>query len=399
MAATLLAPGRHVISNVAAIEDVTVMGDVLSAMGVVIDRSALATESSLVLAVPEECTPEAPYELAERIRASIVVLGPLLARFGRAKVPMPGGDDFGSRPIDMHIKGLEAMGAEIAVRHGDLDASADRLRGARINLDYPSVGATENLLMAAVLAKGTTVIDNAAREPEIGDLVDLLSAMGARIDGKDTSTLTIEGVDRLHPTEHVVIPDRVEAATYATAVGLAEGGVTIRGARLEHMDMLAEKLGEMGVHVSAVPDGIWVTSEGRPRAADVSTLPYPGIATDYKPFLLTLLTVCDGVGIVTENVYGANRYAYVAELVRMGADIRTQGHHAVVRGVPQLSGAPIRAHDIRAGAALVLAGLAADGETVVYDAHHVERGYADLVASLSGLGADVGWEELPAGKG
>jgi UDP-N-acetylglucosamine 1-carboxyvinyltransferase len=404
MAATLLAPGRHVISNVAAIEDVTVMGDVLSAMGVVIDRSGLETESSLVLDVPTDCTPEAPYELAERIRASIVVLGPLLARFGRAKVPMPGGDDFGSRPIDMHIKGLEAMGAEIVVRHGDLDARADQLRGGRINLDYPSVGATENLLMAAVLAKGTTVIDNAAREPEIGDLVDLLTAMGARIDGKDTSTLTIEGVDALHPIEHVVIPDRVEAATYATAVGLAEGGVTIRGARLEHMDMLAEKLGEMGVHVSAVDGGdkgggIWVTSEGRPRSADVSTLPYPGIATDYKPFLLTLLTVSEGVSIVTENVYGANRYAYVAELVRMGADIRTQGHHAVVRGVPRLSGAPIRAHDIRAGAALVLAGLAADGSTVVHDAHHVERGYADLVASLQSVGADVTWEEVPSGRG
>jgi UDP-N-acetylglucosamine 1-carboxyvinyltransferase len=398
MAATLLAPGRHVISNVAAIEDVTVMGDVLSAMGVVIDRSGLDTEASLVLDVPVECIPEAPYELAERIRASIVVLGPLLARFGRAKVPMPGGDDFGSRPIDMHIKGLELMGADIVVRHGDLDARADQLRGGRINLDYPSVGATENLLMAAVLAKGTTVIDNAAREPEIGDLVDLLTAMGARIDGKDTATLTIEGVDALHPTEHVVIPDRVEAATYATAVGLAEGGVTIRGARLEHMDMLAEKLGEMGVHVSAVDDGIWVTSEGRPRSVDVSTLPYPGIATDYKPFLLTLLTVSDGIGIVTENVYGANRYAYVAELVRMGADIRTQGHHAVVRGVPRLSGAPIRAHDIRAGAALVLAGLAAEGETVVYDAHHVERGYADLVTSLKGLGADVVWEEVPSGR-
>jgi UDP-N-acetylglucosamine 1-carboxyvinyltransferase len=395
MAATLLAPGRHVISNVAAIEDVTVMGDVLSAMGVVIDRSGLETESTLVLDVPEDCIPEAPYELAERIRASIVVLGPLLARFGRAKVPMPGGDDFGSRPIDMHIKGFEALGANIVVRHGDLEATADRLRGGRINLDYPSVGATENLLMAAVLAKGTTVIDNAAREPEIGDLVDLLTAMGAHIRGKDTSMLTIEGVDTLQPTEHVVIPDRIEAATYAVAVGLAGGGVTIKGARLDHMDMFAEKLGEMGVHVSSVDGGIWVTSEGRTRSADVSTLPYPGIATDYKPFLLTLLTVSDGVAIVTENVYGANRYAYVAELSRMGADIRTEGHHAVVRGVPRLSGAPIRAHDIRAGAALVLAGLAADGTTVVNDAHHVERGYADLVASLSALGADVSWEEAP----
>lgn len=393
MAATLLAPGRHVISNVAAIDDVTVMGDVLEAMGVSVDRSGLVTDATLVIDVPEECNPQAPYELAEKIRASIVVLGPLLARFGRAVVPLPGGDDFGSRPIDMHIRGFEALGANIVMNHGDLNATADRLRGARVVLDYPSVGATENLLMAAVLAKGTTVIDNAAREPEIGDVVDLLTAMGARIDGKETSTLTIEGVDALRPTEHVVIPDRVEAATYATAVGLAEGGITIRGARLDHMDMLAEKLGEMGVHMSSTDGGVWVTSEGRPRAADVSTLPYPGIATDYKPFLLTLLTIADGVGIVTENVYGANRYAYVAELSRMGADIRTEGHHAVVRGVPRLSGAPIKAHDIRAGAALVLAGLAADGETVVRDAHHVERGYADLVASLRGVGADVSWEE------
>jgi UDP-N-acetylglucosamine 1-carboxyvinyltransferase len=396
MAATLLAPGRHVITNVAAIEDVTVMGDVLTAMGVTVDRSGLESQATLVLDVPDECNPQAPYELAEKIRASIVVLGPLLARFGRAVVPLPGGDDFGSRPIDMHIRGFEALGANIVMNHGDLNATADRLRGARIVLDYPSVGATENILMAAVLAKGTTVIDNAAREPEIGDVVDLLTAMGAQIGGKDTSTLTIDGVDSLHPTEHVVIPDRIEAATYATAVGLAEGGITIRGARLDHMDMLAEKLGEMGVYMSAVDGGVWVTSEGRPRSADVSTLPYPGIATDYKPFLLTLLTIAEGVGIVTENVYGANRYAYVAELSRMGADIRTEGHHAVVRGVERLSGAPIKAHDIRAGAALVLAGLAADGETVVRDAHHVERGYADLVASLQGVGADVSWEEPEA---
>ena len=393
MAATLLAPGRHVISNVADIEDVTVMGDVLSAMGVVVDRSGLLNDATLVIDVPEVCVPEAPYEVADRIRASIVVLGPLLARFGRAKVPMPGGDDFGSRPIDMHIKGFEALGANITVRHGDLEATADGLRGARIVLDYPSVGATENLLMAAVLAKGASVIDNAAREPEIADLIALLTAMGARIDGGGSSRLTIEGVNELHPTEHVVIPDRIEAATYATAVGLAGGAVNIRGARIDHMDMLAEKLGEMGVYLVGTSDGISVTCDQRTRSADVSTLPYPGIATDYKPCLLTLLTVSDGVAIVTENVYGANRYAYVAELVRMGADIRTEGHHAIVRGVSRLSGAPIKAHDIRAGAALVLAGLAADGETVVHDAHHVERGYADLVASLVSLGADVSWEE------
>lgn len=393
MAAALLAPGRHVISNVAPIEDVTVMGDVLGAMGVAVDRSALAADNTLVLDVPDVCVPEAPYELAERIRASIVLLGPLLARFGRAKVPMPGGDDFGSRPIDMHLRGFEALGATIDMHHGDIEARADVLRGARISLEYPSVGATENLLMAAVLAKGTTVIENAAREPEIADVAAMLVAMGARIEGAGTPVVEVEGVDALHPTEHIVVPDRVEAATYAVAVGLAGGGVTIEGARADHMEMLIEKLAEMGVHASGVDGGLWVTAEGRRSSADVSTLPYPGIATDYKPFLLTLLTVADGVGIVTENVYGANRYAYVAELVRMGADIRTEGHHAVVRGVPQLSGAPVRAPDIRAGAALVLAGLAAEGTTVIGDAHHVERGYADLVASLAGLGADIAWAD------
>lgn len=399
MAAALLAPGRHVISNVAPIDDVTVMGDVLAAMGVDVDRSGLGADHTLVLDVPVTCVPEAPYELAERIRASIVLLGPLLARFGRAKVPMPGGDDFGSRPIDMHLRGFEALGATIDVRHGDIEARSDRLRGARIALEYPSVGATENLLMAAVLAKGTTIIENAAREPEIADVAAMLTAMGAQINGAGTSVVEIEGVDALRPTEHVVVPDRVEAATYAVAVGLAGGGITVEGARVDHMEMLIEKLAETGVHASGVEGGLWVTAEGRPRPADVSTLPYPGIATDYKPFLLTLLTVADGVSIVTENVYGANRYAYVAELVRMGADIRTEGHHAVVRGVPQLSGAPVKAPDIRAGAALVLAGLAAEGTTVIGDAHHVERGYADLVGSLADLGADITWEDSgsPAG--
>jgi len=399
MAATLLAPGRHVISNVAAIEDVTVMGDVLAAMGVSVDRSGLAGEATLVLDVPAQCTPEVPYEQAERIRASIVVLGPLLARWGRARVPLPGGDDFGSRPVDIHLRGLEVLGAQIEVRHGNIEATADGLRGGRIVLDYPSHTATENLLMAAVLAKGTTIIDNAAREPEIADLARLLVAMGAQIEGAGTATMTIEGVESLRPAVHEVIADRIEAATYATAVGLAGGAVTIRGARADHMDMFVEKLTEMGVHASAVENGLWVSAEGRPRSADVSTLPYPGIATDYKPFLLTLLTVADGVAIVTENVYGANRYAYVAELARMGADIRTEGHHAVVRGVPRLSGAPIKAHDIRAGAALVLAGLAADGTTVVGDARHVERGYADLVASLQSLGADVAWEDPGSSPG
>jgi UDP-N-acetylglucosamine 1-carboxyvinyltransferase len=323
------------------------------------------------------------------MRASIVVLGPLLAAFGRARVAMPGGDDFGSRPIDMHLKGLEAMGASFEFAHGYIDARAEQLTGARILLEFPSVGATENALLAGVLAKGTTLIDNAAREPEIADLAAFLNRMGAQIVGAGSSTIEIEGVERLTPVDHDVIPDRIEAATYLTAVALAGGEATIEGARADHMDMLITKLGEMGARIAPTSDGLWVSGpQGRLKSIDVVTLPYPGIATDYKPLLVTLLAVAEGVGIVTENIF-SGRFRYVAELARMGADVRTEGHHAVVRGVPRLSGAPVRAPDIRAGAALVLAGLVADGETVVSDAFHVERGYERFADKLQGLGADV----------
>jgi UDP-N-acetylglucosamine 1-carboxyvinyltransferase len=242
--------------------------------------------------------------------------------------------------------------------------------------------------MAAVLAKGTTVIDNAAREPEIADLAAFLNRMGAHILGAGTSTIEVEGVEELQPVEHAVIPDRIEAATYLAAVGIAGGEITVQGARPDHMDMLIRKLADMGVRVSPGTDGLWASSTGRLRSIDVSTLPYPGIATDYKPFLVAMLAVADGVGIVTENLF-AGRFRYVSELVRMGADIRTEGHHAVVRGVERLSGAPVKATDIRAGAALVVAGLGADGETVVTDAHHVDRGYENLAGQLRAIGADV----------
>jgi UDP-N-acetylglucosamine 1-carboxyvinyltransferase len=387
LAATLLAPGEYVLHNVPGIQDVVWMGEVLERMGCTVERR---DGRALRVVRPDEITPEAPYELVERMRASIVVLGPLLASEGRAKVSLPGGDDFGSRPIDMHQKGLEALGARITIRHGYIEAEATALTGARIVLEYPSVGATENALMAAVLAKGTTVIDNAAKEPEIWDLASFLNRMGANILGAGTSTITIEGVERdeLAGVTHTVVPDRIEAATYLSAVAVAGGEITVAGARPEHMDNFTRKLGEMGMRISPDADGLWARAPERLRAVDVATLPYPGVATDYKPFLTTMLAVADGVGVVTENIF-KGRFRYVDELIRMGADVRTDDHHAIVRGVERLSGAQVRAHDIRAGAALVIAGLRADGETIVHDAHHIARGYEDLPATLRSLGGDV----------
>jgi UDP-N-acetylglucosamine 1-carboxyvinyltransferase len=385
MAATLLAEGTYRLHNVPHIADVETMCDLLVSMGLDVARD---DDGSLSITRSSDVVCEAPYELVERIRASIVVLGPLLGAFGHATVSMPGGDDLGSRPIDLHLQGLEALGAEFEFAHGNITARAQQLNGTRVLLEFPSVGATENLLMAGVRAKGTTVIDNAAREPEITDLATFLNRMGARVVGAGTSTIEIEGVDELSPVEHTVVPDRVEAATYLAAVGIAGGEIELHGARADHMDMLLHKVGEMGLRTSPTASGIWASAPRRLQSVDVSTLPYPGIATDYKPLLVAMLAVAEGVGIVTENLY-ADRFRYVAELVRMGADIRIQGHHAVVRGVDRLSGAPVKASDLRAGAALVLSGLAADGETTVADAFHIERGYEDFAGKLASLGADV----------
>jgi UDP-N-acetylglucosamine 1-carboxyvinyltransferase len=385
MAATALAEGRYVLGNVPAIADVDCMSELLASMGMDVVRSG---PHELTIDRPAEIVPEAPYELVERMRASIVVLGPLLARIGRARVAMPGGDDFGPRPIDMHLKGLEQLGATFDFAHGFIEARADFLKGAHILLEYPSVGATENALMASVLAKGTTVIDNAAREPEIADLAAFLNRMGARVFGAGSSTITVEGVESLNAVDHVVVPDRIEAATFLAAVGVAGGEISIDGARADHMDMLIDKLGEMGMRISPTANGLWAMAPDRLHSTDVATLPYPGIATDYKPLFVVLLALADGVGIVTENIF-SGRFRYVDELVRMGADVRTDAHHVVVRGVAQLSGAPVRAPDIRAGAALVVAGLGADGETVVHGAEHVDRGYEGFVAKLGSLGADV----------
>ena len=389
MAATLLADGDYTITNTPHIADVPIMATLLEALGVVVDSSRM-DQGILRITNSGSITPVAPYELVEKIRASINVLGPLLGRFGEVRVAMPGGDDFGSRPIDMHLAGLEAMGATFTFAHGDVIGVCERLHGAEITLEFPSVGATENILTAAVFAKGTTVLDNAAREPEITDLATMLVSMGADIEGIGSGTLVIHGVEvgKLHSADHRVVPDRVQAATYMSAVGVAGGEVKVIDAIGEHMDMLLKRFTDMGMRITPVEDGVIAEASGRLKSIDVATLPYPGIATDYKPLIVTMLSVADGVGIVTENLY-PGRFRYVEELQRLGADIRTDGHHAVVRGRESLSGAPVRAPDIRAGAALVVAGLVAKGTTVIHDIHHIDRGYEDLVGRLRSIGADI----------
>jgi UDP-N-acetylglucosamine 1-carboxyvinyltransferase len=387
MAASLLVDGITELTNVPEIVDVGIMADLLTAIGLRVDRPGVG---ELRLTNTGDLVPVAPYELVERIRASINVLGPLLTRCGRVRLSMPGGDDFGARPIDMHVAGLEAMGATFKFGHGELEATADRLHGADITFDFPSVGATENLVTAAVFADGVTTIDNAAREPEIVDLCRFLAAMGAEIEGIGTSTLRVTGVDRgsLRPVAHHTVPDRIQAATYLASVAVAGGDLRVTGARAEHMEMVLTRFRDMGLAITADPAGLSVHAPDRLRSTDVATLPYPGIATDYKPLIITMLAIADGVAIVTENLY-PGRFRYVEELQRLGADIRTDGHHAVVRGVPRLSGAPVRAHDIRAGAAMVVAGLAAEGPTTITGVHHVDRGYDDLVGRLRAVGADI----------
>jgi UDP-N-acetylglucosamine 1-carboxyvinyltransferase len=385
MAAALLAPGVTTLRNLDPVADLDVMIDVLRAIGAGVEWTG-PTELQIDATGP--LLAEAPYELVTRMRASINVLGPLLARCGEARVAMPGGDNIGSRKLDMHFRGLVSMGVELDVVHGFIEARTNRLCGARVVLEFPSVGATENLLTAAVLAKGQTVIENAAREPEITDLATMLNRMGAEIHGAGTSTIEIEGAESLAPVTSEIMGDRIETGTLLMACGIAGGEATLLGARLDHVETVVMKLTEMGLQVSQTPDGLWVRAEERLRAVDIATLPFPGFATDFMPLVVALLATADGTAIVTENVFD-NRLGFVAELSRMGADIRNEGRHAVIRGVPRLSGAPVRALDVRAGAALVLAGLAADGHTVVLDPFHVDRGYSDLAASLSALGADV----------
>ena len=387
LAATTLAEGRFTLRRVPRISDVDTMIELLESFGC---RLWFSGDDVLHVEVPEQLRPHASYDLVSRMRASIAVLGPLLARCGEAMVALPGGDDFGSRPIDMHLSALERLGVDIDVSHGYVHARASMLKGEEVSLEWPSVGATENIMMAATAAEGQTVINNAAREPEIADLAAFLNRMGAEVLGAGSPTITINGRGPLAPVDHTPVPDRIETAVYLAAVGIAGGEITLRGAQPGHLRMLCDKLGEMNLRTSTIKGGLWAMSPHRLRATEIVTLPYPGVATDYQPLLVAMLSLADGVGLVTENVF-ANRFRYVGELIRMGADIRVEGRCAIVRGKERLSGAPVRATDIRAGAALVVAGLGAEGETVVRDTWHIRRGHEDLVGNLRSLGADISW--------
>ena len=385
MAASLLATGKTTIRNVPEIADVEIMSDLLTRLGCQITRDG----SVLTIDVPATPAHRADYDLVRKMRASINVLGPLVARIGRAEVALPGGDAIGSRGLDFHIKGLEALGANAHVEHGYVIAEAPRgLSGAEIALDFPSVGATENLMTAAVLATGVTTIENAAREPDLVDLGEFLVAMGAQIQGLGTPVITITGVKQLHPADHTTVSDRIIAGTWAFAAVMTQGDITIHGARIDHMEVMLEKLTSAGAVVTSTAGGVRVKMDRRPSAIDVATLPYPGFATDLLPFIITMNAVADGDSMVTENVF-ESRFMFVNELTRLGAQIHVDGHHVSIHGITQLSGAPVEATDIRAGAGLVLAALVAEGASTVDGAFHIDRGYPHFAEDLVRLGARV----------
>ena len=385
MAASLLAVGTTTIRNVPDIADVDIMADLLTRLGCTVTHEG----SVVTIDVPAAPLHRADYDLVRKMRASINVLGPLVARVGKAEVALPGGDAIGSRGLDFHIKGLESLGATAHVEHGYVVAEAPNgLTGTGIELDFPSVGATENLMTAAVLAQGVTTIDNAAREPDLVDLGEFLIGMGALIEGLGSPTITITGVKELKPTDHTTITDRIIAGTWAFAAAMTQGDITIHGGRADHMEVMLEKLTSAGAIITSTQDGIRVQMNQRPRAIDVATLPYPGFATDLLPFIIAMNAVADGHSIVTENVF-ESRFMFVNELMRLGAQITVDGHHASIDGIPQLSGAPVEATDIRAGAGLVLAALVSDGETTVDGAFHIDRGYPNFAEDLRTLGATV----------
>ena len=385
MAASLLAPGTSKITNVPDIADVDIMADLLTRLGCTVKRSG----SELTISVPENPGHRADYDLVRKMRASINVLGPLVVRTGQAEVALPGGDAIGSRGLDFHIKGLEALGAKAHIEHGYVVAEAPNgLTGATIELDFPSVGATENIMTAAVLAKGTTTIDNAAREPDIVDLGEFLIAMGAKITGLGSPVITIEGVKKLSPATHATIADRIITGTWAFAAVMTQGDITIHGARPQDLEIPLEKLTSAGAIITSTDDGIRVRMDSRPQSIDVSTLHYPGFPTDLLPMVIALNSIATGDAIVTENVF-ESRFMFVNELTRLGAQITIDGHHASIHGISQLSGAPVEATDIRAGAGLVLAALVSEGETTVDGAFHVDRGYPNFAEQLRALGADV----------
>jgi len=392
MAASLLAEGTTTITSVPEILDVAVMAELLRRLGCEVEHDV--ESASLVISVPEKLNHQADYDLVRQMRASVCVLGPLISRCLRAEVAVPGGDAIGSRGLDLHIAGLNRLGVEVHNEHGYLMASAPgRLQGASIWLDFPSVGATENLLMASVLAKGTTVIDNAPREPEIADLCRMLVTMGAQIGGIGSATLEVTGVESMHPTTYKTVPDRIVAGTWAVAAAITGGDIMVNSARAGDLEIALDKLVTAGAHIDASDLGFRVTMDRRPRSVDIVTLPYPGFPTDLQPQFIALNAIADGAAMVTENLFEA-RFRFVQELGRLGADVRTDGHHALVRGTQRLSGAPVEATDVRAGAGLVLAGLVAEGTTTVFGISHIDRGYAHFARDINSLGGQISRVEI-----
>jgi UDP-N-acetylglucosamine 1-carboxyvinyltransferase len=388
IAATLLGQdGPSLLDEVPALEDVHTISEVLTELGVKVqfdsEKDTLFVDSSVIASC------EAPYDLVRKMRASFLIMGPLLARCGEAKISLPGGCAIGTRPIDLHLKGFEALGAEIEIGHGFIQASAPHgLKGARIYLDFPSVGATENIMMAACMAQGQTILENPAQEPEIIDLANYLNVMGAKIRGAGTNVIKIDGVTKLIGKNYTIIPDRIEAGTYMVAAAMTRGDVYIENAISEHLKPVIAKLKEAGVTIEEDVQGIRVTCDKQTKAVDVKTMPYPGFPTDMQAQFMAMLAVSDGTGLVTETVF-ENRFMHVDELKRMGSNIKIDGRTSVVEGVQKLTGCQVKATDLRAGAAMVLAGLVADGETQVGYIHHIDRGYDHLVAKLCGLGADI----------
>ena len=387
MAATLLAPGKSTITNLPEIADVDYMAELLTRLGCTVEVNHQL--SQVVIDVPQKLGHRADYDMVRKMRASINVLGPLIARESIAEVALPGGDAIGSRGLDFHINGLTEMGAQVTSEHVFVIAkSSNGLTGAHITLEFPSVGATENIMTAATLANGKTVIDNAAREPDVVDLGEFLIAMGAKISGLGSHKITIEGVKKLTPTKHATLADRIVSGTWAFAAAMTKGDITIENGRADHLELPLDKLVEAGAVVTTTKNGFRVKMDKRPTAVDVATLPYPGFPTDLQPMVITLNSIADGTSIVTENVF-EGRFMFVNELLRLGAKIQVDGHHAAITGINQLSAAPVAATDIRAGAGLVLAALVSDGVTIIEDAFHIDRGYPDLPTQLQSLGADV----------
>ncbi|SCI35033.1 MULTISPECIES: UDP-N-acetylglucosamine 1-carboxyvinyltransferase [unclassified Romboutsia] len=384
IAATLLAKGKSVIREVPNLRDVHVISDLLRHLGAEVEYE----DKTLTVDATNITTCEAPYELVRKMRASFLVMGPLLSRFNHTKISMPGGCAIGTRPIDLHLKGFRCLGADVEIDHGFVEARTEKLKGCKLYLDFPSVGATENIMMAASLAEGTTIIENAAEEPEIVDLANFLNEMGADIKGAGTNTIRIKGVKELRGAEHTVIPDRIEAATYMVAAAMTKGDITIENVLMEHLKPVTAKLKEAGCKIIELENAVRVIGPETLKSIDIKTLPHPGFPTDVQAQFMAMLTVSKGTGVVIETVF-ENRYMHVAEFNRMGANIKIEGRTAVVKGVDKLYGAKVNATDLRAGAALILCGLIAEGDTEIGEIYHIQRGYVDIDKKITALGGNI----------